>query len=194
MSEDNYSLTYLINLLAYCNWLCLIKQWICWNSNVFCMLVVIMSLIECIQFVYMCMCILLLLCHLIYWTEAQLTCSVNTFTPLALSQWLCNVLCTLSEFIPWKYSQRRGNSSRKLTIMQSTPPYSAALYLHYLLWDLPGECSPPACLHLIHVVEGAAWVCSSHVSYLHFNYIVPYVISVVSRWRWETRCNVCPQF
>lgn len=47
------------------------------------------------------------------------------------------------EFIPGKYSQRRGNSSHKSTIMQSTPPYSAALYLHYLLWDSSGECSRP---------------------------------------------------
>lgn len=36
--------------------------------------------------------------------------------------------------------------------MQSTPPYGAGLYLHYLLWDLSGECQP-AFFRLIHVMH-----------------------------------------
>lgn len=121
---------------------------------------------------------------LISWTEAQLTCAVNTVSPLALSRWLCYILYPLSEFIPLKYSQRQGNTSHKLTLMQSTPPYSAALYLHYLLWDLSGDCSPPACLCLIHVVEGAAWVCSSRVSYLYFSpmcYVGGFTLKVTNK-------------
>lgn len=133
-------------------------------------------------------CMSLLLCHLILpdWSPAY-TRSVILLLRSALSQWLCNTLRLLSEFIPLKCSQRRGNSSRKLTIMQSTPHYGAALYRHYLLWDLSGECSPPACL------PPSNSCCGRSCFGLQSTCVLPafqlYVLSC-SHFRWETWCNI----
>lgn len=55
--------------------------------------------------------------------------------------------------------------------MQSMPPCSAALYLHYLQWDLSGECMP-ACLNLVMLLKGFLFLfffkMGFHASHLHF--------------------------
>lgn len=104
---------------------------------------------------------------------------MNIVTPFTLSCWLRYILFPLSEFIPWKYSQRRGNSSHNSTIMQSTPPYSAALYLHYLLWDSSGECSRPL------PVSSNLWCsrCFTRVPHLRLCFLRSYL----NTFMWETR-------